>query len=103
MHPPGAGAAGGGLALEDSAPLSSAKVKELADLVEAWLATEPPPVYNRIGGLGREDGYVERLAVRKGNRTYATSLNPRREALPGDPLRPPPEWYLLITAIRTVP
>ena len=103
MHPPRGGAASGGVTLKDSAPLSSAKVKELTDLVEAWLATDPPCVYNRIGGLGREDGFVERLAVRRGDCTYTTSVNPRREALPGDPLRPPPEWYLLITAIRTIP
>ena len=41
--------------------------------------------------------------MQRGDCTYTTSVNPRREALPGDPLRPPPEWYLLIAAIRTIP
>jgi hypothetical protein len=89
--------------LEDRTPLSIEQVKELADLVEAWLATDPPHVYNRIGGLGREDARVEWLVVQSGDRTHITSINPRREALPGDPHRAPPEWYSLIAAIRTDP
>jgi hypothetical protein len=84
----------------DWTPLSAGRVKEITDRLEAWLATEPPSVYYRIGGLGREDGYVERLVVRRGERTHTTSINPRREALPGDPRRAPPEWYALIAVLQ---
>ncbi len=80
-------------------PLSSPQVEELLELVEAWLATEPPSVYYRVGGHGREDGHAEKLTVRMGGRTYSTGISSDREALSGDPHRAPPEWYALITAL----
>jgi len=76
-------------------PLAPERAQGLADMARLWLRTDPPPVYNRPMGLGREDGFAEGLVVRSGSQEREVKVNPHGAARPGDRAFPPPEWYAL--------
>jgi len=77
--------------------LSEPRAKVLRAAAVAWLRTDPPQSYEQYLALGTEDGYCETLTVSRDRGERSARINPRGSDFRK---RPPPEWYVLISAIR---
>ncbi len=79
--------------------LSMENTAKFNSLIQAWLATKPPAVYNSPMALGREDGFLTELSVSLDTNIVTTTLNPRGGYSPQDPMRPTKEWQELIDSL----
>ena len=80
--------------------LSDTEIQKYDQLIQAWIATNPPATYNEPMTLGREDGYLSQLVVSWGTKSVTTRLNVRGGFSSDDPLRPPQEWRALLDALH---
>lgn len=82
--------------------LSKQQLRRLATIIQVWLETDPPCAYNQWRGLGREDGYKEKLLLQASERKRSVEINPRASLSPDDSFRSPPEWHALTAYLNAM-